>query len=289
MPLMTTLFALLVSAPAQAEPVSLCPLMEVEVAHEGGPIESLEVLSESGYATPLACLDEDCETHGMSAYLPGEYIIQAFRGDELVGETSLSVSGEPTIDEGDCPEAEAAFVTVEVTPDPDCEEPPGGEDPGEGGEDPDGDGLTTDLELEIGTDPFDADTDGDGLTDGNEVMGPTDPLSADSDRDGLDDGQEIVIGTDPQDPDTDYDGLEDGHEVELGTDPCEWDTDFDGYEDAFEVDMGTDPLDPNDYPLDHWYDYDDCGMPFGCSSTGAPVGFGGILLGLAALATRRRR
>lgn len=47
--------------------------------------------------------------------------------------------------------------------------------------DPDGDGLMTDQELDLGTDPKNADTDTDGVTDGNEVLFfGTDPLAIDS-------------------------------------------------------------------------------------------------------------
>jgi len=42
------------------------------------------------------------------------------------------------------------------------------------GSDPDGDGLVTEYERELGTDPRDADTDGDGLPDRVEVVGRTD-------------------------------------------------------------------------------------------------------------------
>ncbi len=60
-----------------------------------------------------------------------------------------------------------------------------------GAVDDDGDGLTTESELEQHhTDPRKRDTDGDGLPDGLEVSTGTDPLKADTDRDGLADGAE---------------------------------------------------------------------------------------------------
>jgi outer membrane protein OmpA-like peptidoglycan-associated protein len=121
--------------------------------------------------------------------------------------------------------------------------------------DPDDDGLTTEEETIIGTDPFNPDTDGDGIPDGVEVHGPnpTNPLLPDSDGDGLCDGPTSVEGvcdagedmnangevdpgeTDPNDADTDDDCLTDGEEVALGTDPLNPDTDGDGIYDATEV------------------------------------------------------
>lgn len=81
--------------------------------------------------------------------------------------------------------------------------------------DTDGDGLTDDYEMQIGTDPNNPDTDGDGLTDGDEVLKyKTDPLNPDSDFDGLKDGAEVFkYKTNPLDPDTDKGGVTDGHEV----------------------------------------------------------------------------
>ena len=69
--------------------------------------------------------------------------------------------------------------------------------------DPDGDGLSTETELALGTDPAEADSDGDGLSDGEEdrVFG-TDPLDYDSDGDGAGDGDEVAAGTDPTDPES---------------------------------------------------------------------------------------
>ncbi|MRG93283.1 DUF3344 domain-containing protein [Polyangium spumosum] len=64
--------------------------------------------------------------------------------------------------------------------------------------DTDGDGLSDDLEEQIGTDPNDADSDDDGLLDGEEPN-----PSADTDGDGLINGL---------DPDSDNDGLFDGTE-----------------------------------------------------------------------------
>ncbi|MFA5043950.1 MAG: OmpA family protein [Kiritimatiellia bacterium] len=93
--------------------------------------------------------------------------------------------------------------------------------------DSDGDGLTDEEELKLGTDPHNPDTDGDKLTDGEEVK---------------------VYRTDPLNPDTDYDGLKDGEEVSsYKTDPLKRDTDNGGVADGHEViEDHTNPLDPSD-------------------------------------------
>jgi hypothetical protein len=67
--------------------------------------------------------------------------------------------------------------------------------------DSDGDGLEDAIEVELGTDPADADTDDDGLTDGDEYyVHQTGTRNPDSDGDGVVDGVEITNGTDPNDP-----------------------------------------------------------------------------------------
>ena len=115
--------------------------------------------------------------------------------------------------------------------------------------DSDGDGLTDDEELRIGTDPHNWDTDGDGLLDGDEVKTyKTNPLDPDTDRDGLKDGEEVVTyKTNPLDPDTDHDGLRDGDEVKTHlTDPLNPDSDYDMLSDGYEVlRTKTNPLDPD--------------------------------------------
>ena len=84
--------------------------------------------------------------------------------------------------------------------------------------DTDGDGLSDDQEVLLGTDPTSADTDGDGVDDGDEIAMGLDPTDADSDDDGIADGEEIAVGadgfiTDPLNPDTDGDGVLDGVET----------------------------------------------------------------------------
>ncbi|MBN1585293.1 hypothetical protein JW899_02900 [Candidatus Uhrbacteria bacterium] len=67
--------------------------------------------------------------------------------------------------------------------------------------DTDGDGLSDDEELAIGSDPSVTDTDGDGLTDFDEVrIYRSDPLLADTDGDGYPDGLEVSGGYSPIGP-----------------------------------------------------------------------------------------
>lgn len=87
--------------------------------------------------------------------------------------------------------------------------------------DDDGDGLSNNQELALGTNPNEDDTDGDGLSDGQEVnQYSTDPKGVDSDNDTLSDGDEVNIHkTSPKEADTDGDGVKDGVEIAAGTDP----------------------------------------------------------------------
>ena len=67
--------------------------------------------------------------------------------------------------------------------------------------DSDGDGLEDDVEVSLGTDPFDTDTDDDGLSDGDEYyVHQTGTRNPDTDGDGVLDGDEVANGTNPNDP-----------------------------------------------------------------------------------------
>jgi outer membrane protein OmpA-like peptidoglycan-associated protein len=117
---------------------------------------------------------------------------------------------------------------------------------GGGPTDEDNDGLFSDRERELGTNPKIADTDGDGISDGEEVLKySTNPLNRDTDGDGISDGDELLkYKTDPLNKDTDGDGLSDYEEImTYKTDPLRIDTDGDGLSDSDEIrKYKTDPL-----------------------------------------------
>jgi len=75
--------------------------------------------------------------------------------------------------------------------------------------DSDSDGLSNLLEMELGTDPTNADTNGDGIPDGVATYSGADATNPDIDGDGLTNAKEREIGTDPFQADTDGDGAPD--------------------------------------------------------------------------------
>jgi alpha-tubulin suppressor-like RCC1 family protein len=79
--------------------------------------------------------------------------------------------------------------------------------------DPDGDGLTTLIELALGTDPYDADTNCDGLMDGTAVATGVSPTDPDVDADGVPNCAEQQQGTNPFSADTDGDSVPDGSDA----------------------------------------------------------------------------
>jgi len=107
--------------------------------------------------------------------------------------------------------------------------------------DVDGDGLTNQQELQLGTDPANADSDGDGFSDFVETEGGLDPVDTDNDD-----------TIDAMDPDDDGDGLLTWVEEFYNHDPdddklsnsLDVDSDGDGISDASEV--GIDSMSPRD-------------------------------------------
>jgi hypothetical protein len=104
------------------------------------------------------------------------------------------------------------------------------------GYDQDGDGLTTDEEVNRTVpDPNNPPA---------QIPAPTNPLNVDTDGDRLVDGADGVVATTayPNGIDTDSDSFVDG-EADFGTDPLDPDTDGDILPDWWEVQNGTDPTD----------------------------------------------
>lgn len=111
----------------------------------------------------------------------------------------------------------------------------------------DGDGVSDEIEFQLGLDPKVPDTDGDGIDDLTELLLGLDPLKndikLDFDGDGLSNIEEIKYGTMLNNSDTDGDGLSDYDEIFIyKTNPLEIDTDGDGISDADELKIGLNPL-----------------------------------------------
>jgi len=90
-----------------------------------------------------------------------------------------------------------------------------------GTDDPDGDGLSTNVEWLLGTDPWNADTNGDGIHDGQAVASGQSATDPDVDGDGVFNAVEVAQGTDPFNADTDGDSYSDGADC-FPLDPMRW-------------------------------------------------------------------
>ena len=139
------------------------------------------------------------------------------------------------------------------------------DDPGDAGQDADGDGLDNWKDVNFGLNPFAADTDAGGLGDQQEICLGLDPQNpndddkaVDSDADGMPDIWELHFSLNINDAsdatqDLDGDGLSNLQEYKYCTGPGVKDTDDDGITDGEEVDGGLDPNDPKnraDIPVD---------------------------------------
>ena len=165
--------------------------------------------------------------------------------------------------------------------------------------DQDGDGLTDNEEILVGTNPSDNDTDGDGVPDGIEVGSPNFPKDSDFDGtiDGLESSTEDSDGDgspdqfdatngDPCAPSTqagpcdqDQDGLTNAEETGLGTDPTDADSDDDGVLDGQEPMPGADSdndgiIDALDPDSDNDGSFDGTEMGLGCGHPDTDAGAG---------------
>ena len=123
--------------------------------------------------------------------------------------------------------------------------------------DSDGDGLTDDVELALGTSPVLWDSDFDNLGDAAEVALGSDPANPDTDGDTMPDGWEqsytncaLSALINNAGADAEGDGLPNEMEYVHGTSPCNSDSDGDGMQDGYEVTHNFDPLNALDAAAD---------------------------------------
>ncbi|MEA3249080.1 MAG: hypothetical protein U9Q03_01840 [Patescibacteria group bacterium] len=122
------------------------------------------------------------------------------------GEDNFSCPGDceiegPVCGDGLCLQDEDFDNCPEDCPSPTPIEPVTDPDPLSQPTDADGDGLTDEEEMDLGTNPESEDTDSDGLTDMEEIRNyGTDPKNPDTDGDGFLDGQEVEGGYNPNGP-----------------------------------------------------------------------------------------
>ena len=118
--------------------------------------------------------------------------------------------------------------------------------------DDDDDGIKTDAELLLGTNPLLADTDSDGISDFNEI-GELLGKPLDTDKDGVIDALDTE-----ENLDQDGDGLADSLEKKLNSDPKNVDSDDDGINDNEELGSNSDnPLDTDNDGIINILDPDD--------------------------------
>lgn len=102
--------------------------------------------------------------------------------------------------------------------------------------DVDGDTLSLEDELYIGSNSNKEDTDGDGLNDNQEISLGSSPLREDTDFDGINDFDEVNLGTKVSNPDSDNDYIPDGIEKKNNTNPLDSDENSNNVLDGLEGD-----------------------------------------------------
>ncbi len=273
--------------PNQTDPNPDSPVAADDLARaDVGDPEIIDVLSNDDYLPGPSITLNDTGTGSAAGTVDLDPLTGLLTYTALAGEFNTTVTVVYQVCNG--PVCTTATVSISI---PKCLDSDGDEvcdeddpfpaDPCEPSDDPnwvsqgtndcDGDGLSTDEELALGTDPENPDTDGDTVPDGQEVnTDSTDPLDdcsnaggtaladSDCDGDGLTTAEEASIGTDPNRADSDGDGIDDGQEVITDTtdplDSCssiggtpagDSDCDSDGLTLDEEGLLGTDPNNPD--------------------------------------------
>lgn len=131
----------------------------------------------------------------VAGYVAYRFMVKDAVPQNVKNQITNNSSATTTPDDDDDEPDTATGTTPAPVEDPDDDEP----DEGPAAVvDSDGDGLSNDEEIELGTSVAKSDTDADGLGDKEEIK---------------------VYDTDPKDPDTDGDGFKDGEEVRNGYNP----------------------------------------------------------------------
>jgi uncharacterized protein (TIGR03382 family) len=193
----------------------------------------------------------------------GYTLVFDFGGNDLANYPNLDAPGTPLVENPDNTpnfldtddDGDGDDTLVEGMGDIDGDGVPNGYDPYDHDgplADPDQDGLVTEVEVGLGTQPYEEDTDDDRIPDGIEVAdvaaplnndgdGLIDALDPDDDNDGIDTAVEGTLDLDRDgapnylDLDSDGDGISDAEEGASS------DADCDGLFDAFDADDGDGP------------------------------------------------